>query len=108
MQMQIKIPCLHETGEVKNTNVTVSDHYLLNKTEITKLLIYAAKNLRNPAIVSGVQVRLTQGIKGMTCPRPIKGTVAKKMSKLDALFMERYTEGGIPEIVDKLYKIMAS
>lgn len=104
---KIEIPCRHETGEVTDNSV-VDDYHPLTWMEVAKLLITAAKSgyREDYVTVSIIQVRLTQGIVGMTCPRPIKGEIARKEYQLNTLYMERYIEGGIPEIVDELYSIM--
>lgn len=36
---------------------------------------------------SDVQVRLLQGIEGMECPRPIDGSVAKRMNSFEAFYV---------------------
>jgi hypothetical protein len=106
MSSKIKIACPHETGEIKISKV-VSDYHPLNKREITNLLDKAAKNSGNVAVVSEIQVRLNQGIVGITCPRPITGKVVNRLNELDNLFMKKYKEGSSPDTVDRLYQIMA-
>ena len=110
---KIKIPCRHETGEVTDNSV-VDDYHPLTWMEIAKLLITAAKSgyRKDYATVSVIQVRLVQGIVGMTCPRPgpsvygERNIIRQKMQELETLYMKEYMRGGIPEIVDELYLIM--
>ena len=105
MRDEIKIACPHETGKV-GINKTVSDYYPLTKTEISKLLTTAANNPGDVTIISEVQVRLNQGIVGITCPSPITGKVAEKLNELDKIFIKEYERGSSPDTVDKLHKIM--
>lgn len=105
MTNKIKIACAHEIGEA-GTNETVSDYHPLTKEEIYKLLITASSNRGDAVAVSEVQVRLDQGIVGITCPRPIAGNVAKKLNELDRTFIELYEKRPTPDTADKLYKIM--
>lgn len=53
-----------------------------------------------------IQVRLIQGIKGMTCPRPYdEGQVSRNGPEMVSLFVDRHQEGGTDELVylfDKL------
>ena len=104
---KIEIPCRHETGEIADNSV-VDDYHPLTWMEIAELLITAAKSRieGDHTTVSVIQVRLVQGIIGMTCPRPVTGRIAEKMNRLEELYVERYIEGGIPEIVDELHSIM--
>jgi hypothetical protein len=93
------------TGKIP-TSETISDYYPLTKEEISKLLTTAANNKGNVKLVSEVQVRLDQGIVGITCPRQITGKVAEKLKELDNIFIEEYEKKVSPDTVDKLYKIM--
>lgn len=107
MKDKIKIACPHEKGEIGISKV-VNDHYPLNKEEIANLLKTAAQNWNDPTIVSEIQIRLNQGIVGITCPRPIKGKVAEKLIEMDRLFMKKYKEGSSPETVNRPYQIMVN
>jgi hypothetical protein len=98
-----KIPCKHETGEVPDTHTTVSDYYPLSRDEVVTLLEEAKSGGR---IVSEVQVRLNQGIKGMTCPRPIVGDVAERSNKLDQFYVDNYEYGAIPRVVDTIMDLL--
>ena len=105
MRDKIKIACSHMTRKV-GINETVSDYYPLTKEEISELLTTAANNKGDVSLISGVQVRLNQGIVGITCPRPITGKVAEKLNELDKIFIKEYKSGSSPDTVDKLHKIM--
>lgn len=105
MTDKIKIECPHITRKL-DIKETVNDYYPLTKTEISKLLATAANNQGNLSLISEVQVRLNQGITGITCPRPITGKVANKLKELDNIFVKEYERGPSHDLVDKLYKIM--
>lgn len=105
MTDKIKIACQHLTGNVA-TNETISDYHPLTKEEISKLLTTASNNLHDITIISEIQVRLDQGIVGITCPRPITGKVAEKLNELDSIFIKEYERKVTPDIVEKLYKVM--
>lgn len=105
MTDKIKIACPHITGKV-DINQTVSDYHPLTKEEISNLLTTVENNQDNVAIVSRIQVRLDQGIVGVTCPRPITGKVAEKLKELNNIFIREYKEKVSHDRVDKLYKIM--
>ena len=92
MAKKIAIACPHEIDKA-GIHEVVSDYHPLSKEEIAHLLKTAVKNKGNVMKVSEVQVRLDQGIVGITCPRPVTGKVAKKLNELDSLFIEKYKEG---------------
>lgn len=101
--VQIIIPCKHESGEEKDHRKVVPDYHSLTRDEIKELL-EMAKAL-NPVMETGklsqIQVRLNQGIMGMTCPRPADSRqVANNMFLVDKLFTNRFAEGATPDLVD--------
>lgn len=105
MTPKIKIACPHITDKVP-TDKVVSDYHPLTEEEIYKLLITASSNRGDAVAISEIQVRLDQGIVGITCPRPITGNVAKKLNELDRTFIEDYEKRPTHNTADKLYKIM--
>lgn len=73
-----------------------SDYYPLTVTEVCQMLEaarFAKKWIKsNPqegtVQIANIQVRLGQGIPGMTCPRPIDGDVADKLCDLDSAYVK--------------------
>jgi hypothetical protein len=82
--VRTSIPCQHETGQVTDPHQTVPDYHPLTRDEIWQLLTLAAAT--SISLRGKIQVRLYQGITGMTCPRPIEGSVAKRQSAVDVLY----------------------
>lgn len=99
----ISIPCGHEPGQGSGELTVLRDYYPLSRDEIKKLLDMAASD---PESASEIQVRLVQGIKGMTCPRPVTGPVAQKMGKLERIFVDRFHLGGTPDLVEAIMMLM--
>jgi hypothetical protein len=99
------IHCSHPRG------TTVPDYYPLTRGEIGRLVSIAlAGSLTAPRYftTSTVQVRLTQGISGMTCPRPADGEVAERMHAMDSLFIEwMHAPGNVVELINSLDMILS-
>ncbi len=74
-----QIPCTH-TSE----NDTVSDYHPLTRDELRELLAVA---LSDRSTASDVQCRIVQGIPGIVCPHEIDGEVAKRMNKVEEIFV---------------------
>ena len=89
--MKIDTRCKHERGKVHDYRKTVSDHRPLTRQKVSEILDEAIRNRRD---ASKCQVRLTTGIPGMTCPRPIEGPVAKASTALDVAFV-KFVKGEI-------------
>lgn len=72
-------PCQHEGG--------TGEHHPLTPEEVRALLETAAASddwrERN-----NIQIRLTQGVRGITCPHPAEGDVARRMSAVGRLYVE--------------------
>lgn len=117
---QYHIPCDHKHG-----NATIADHHPLTTQEVIDLLETARATKDhvdfNPReatqIIASIQVRLGQGIPGLTCPRPIDGEVSKKLNALDhayvewiqdpmTLFLKEQSITEYDEIVIKLMSLM--
>lgn len=93
------IPCPHEKGA--SISEKLPDYHPINETEITELLgeaLRLAAILDKPGIknnahllvgrIAAIQVRLTQGIKGMTCPRPYcEENIARRMFLVDRQYV---------------------
>lgn len=78
MPVQFKVPCIHDTKGI-NSNETVANFYPLTIMEIF-MLIHVAYAYRKKVgiIVTDIQARLSQGIIGMTCPKPEKGEIGER------------------------------
>lgn len=93
------IPCPHEKGA--SISEKLPDYHPINEAEIAELLNEALRLeaiLNKPGIknnahllvgrIAGIQVRLNQGIKGMTCPRPYcEEDIARRMFLVDQQYM---------------------
>jgi hypothetical protein len=88
---QYHIPCNHQHSD------DVADHYPLTTQEVIDMLETARATKDhidfNPReatqTIASIQVRLAQGIPGLTCPRQIDGPVAeKKMNALDNAYVD--------------------
>ena len=90
------IECLHDQG-LAPRDETVADYHPLSTQEVIELL-QAAIGLKDHADrsphgatqgIASIQVRLTQGIPGMTCPRPYDDSVVcEKMNALDSAYVD--------------------
>jgi len=102
--MDIEIPCPHEVEQFKNLKQVVPDYHPLSKEDITKMLTIA-KTSQEP-LTSRIHSRLTQGIVGMTCPRPVMGKLGIKQRQLNNLFVETLLQSAEHDLVEKFYQIM--
>ncbi len=83
--MQIDTRCGHLRNPKIPLEVRVDDHKPLTFEGLKSLLTAAvAANCQQRA---KIQVRLNQAISGMTCPRPIHGSVAGWASELNRLYV---------------------
>jgi len=97
--MKFTVPCLHERWLVSSTEV-VADYHPLKLEEVLAMIQIAChcdplKSKEAAAQISEIQVRLNQGIMGMTCPGPNEGEIAARCAKVDDLFM-RVIDKGCP------------
>lgn len=100
----MKIPCKHETGEVKDSSTTVADFHPLTEDEVGKLLSDSVN--ASVSVSAGIQVRLNQAIPGMVCPRPVQGKVSDSMSKLDSLYVSEHRKGNDPALRQRIMAIL--
>ncbi len=101
--MKIDIRCPHERDRELRTDIYVSDHKPLTFREMKSLLETAATaDVHNR---NRIQVRLNQAIPGMTCPRPTVGKVARRMTRLDALYVKTDPKN-LPEMADAFWAII--
>ena len=62
------IPCPHEAGDVAvESTMIATDHHSLTRLDVASLLNEAQQHSDDAIFVSKVQIRLVQGIIGMTC-----------------------------------------
>ncbi len=87
MNNLLGIPCPHESGQVKDHSEIASDCHPLSDNEIKELLDLASRS-NNGRYLSQIQVRLNQ------------------MNEVDLLFVERYSEGGTPELVEEFSSLL--
>ncbi len=101
-----RIPCPHAANSKIPSGKRCPDYHPLSPKGVKALLDYAKENCGNSGIVAAVQVRLTQAIPGMTCPKPIRGKVANRSEKLDQVYITGYKTGGTPELVHVIVAIL--
>lgn len=104
--MQVKIPCPHESRQVKDFREVLANHHPLSKEEIAELL-KLAKNSKHP-LTSHIQDRLNQGIVGMVCPRPTTDKMAEKARELNSFFVKVLRKGAKPAHVERFHQIMTA
>ncbi len=94
--------CQHDSGIEKDHRKVVPDHHPLTRDEIAELL-KMAKGLnivtQNDEF-NKIQMRLNQGVMGMTCPPPTYGDVADKMFAMRRIFRKRFAEGPTVDMID--------
>ena len=88
MKYDFSIPCPHELNKVRNYRIVLPDYHPLSKKEVESLMTEAVKGAKQGGaegskLVTAVQVRLRQSIKGSTCPNTQgeSSTVASAMSE---------------------------
>ncbi len=86
--------------------VHLPDHHPLTMKEVEDILNFAGKNHRRRTITMRAQNRLFQGIPGMTCPRPVEGSVFQSLHKLGTLFIENCDQGGVGWLVDEIMEVL--
>ena len=103
-----KIPYPHEAGKVKDSKRTVDDHHYLSRQDVHDLVKEAeGANFRR---FNEIQVRLGQGIVGMTYPQPLESSVDEKLCELEEHFVSARRANILsnPKLADHLYRIMVS
>lgn len=105
--MSIDTRCKHERENI-STGRTVSDYQPLSKDEIASLLLTAST--ADHRLANQIQIRLTQGIRGILCPRQIDGEVARRSAELESLYVETLENepSELPKssMVERFYKLM--
>lgn len=85
---------------------TIVDYHPLTKDEIAELLRTAQASQGDATLLAQIQIRLSQGIRGMTSPHPTDGPVKERNSRLNELYVNRYREGPTTQLVNMLYALM--
>lgn len=101
-QFPFEILCPHELDPSILIKTRLPDYHPLTAQEIASLLDFAKAHQNDGVAVSKVQVRLNQGVPGRTCPRTIHGYNAQQSTELDRVFVDRYKEGGTPDVVKNI------
>ena len=79
----------------------------LTPEEVAALLDEARRTAAYYVVrVSRIQVRLGHAIEGITSPYPAQWAVADRKAALDQLFVDRYWEGAVPDLVAELCRLM--
>ncbi|MDQ1283717.1 MAG: hypothetical protein QG620_65 [Patescibacteria group bacterium] len=102
-----EIPCPHEAYGDIPLDKDLPDYHPLTRSEIADLLNFARDHENDGIAVSKAQVRLIQGIPGMTCPRAIDNNVAEREARLSEIFVNRYRLGGTDDLVDAIEMLMS-
>ena len=102
---QFIIRCPHATSNAP-FDARMPDYHPLTRDELRALLTMAV-TAENP-LTSQIQVRLTQAIRGMVCPRPLDGDVAERENKIDSLYIETLNSNprALPGLTDTFYSLM--
>lgn len=106
MRYWFEIPCPHEAYPSIPSHKTHPNHHPLTRDEIVELLDFARDHKEDVVAVSKAQVRLIQGIPGVTCPSSTDDEVARKKAKLNQIFVDRFELGGAPDLVEVIESFM--
>lgn len=103
-QCQFRFPCPHETSRM-NHPPNNSDYHALSKKQIGCLLEIAQKSA-GVEVVSDIQVRLVQGIVGITCP--YQEAHMPQLNKISELYMGFINGNGVSSesLADELHAVM--
>ena len=117
-----EIPCPHEEvvdktlpleerAEKHSRMPRLPDYHPLTKEEVAKFLdetFEVARTGQGGDIhkIYAIQIRLIQGIVGMTCPMPTCGEVHDKWQQVRSLHIEVIQNGSNSAVVEQMYKIM--
>ncbi len=93
----------YEIGLV-SSDVPTSDYHPLTMQEIVALLEIAVR--ADAFTVSSIQVRLEQGIVGVTCPDIPESEAVRRQGLLDTCYMAHYWRGADPALVQYLFDCM--
>ena len=105
MSLGYSIDCEHDTGEVP-VSVEVNNHFPLEREELKKLLKIAAVE-KDVGIISDIQVRVVQGIPGLTCPLRWDMVTMRKEHLVSEAFLS-VTPDNVDEVADMIMELYVS
>jgi len=95
--------CPHERG-ARYDGKPKRAYSPLSLDEVKRLLLLASRSA-DVQLLTTIQVRLTNGIRGMKCPRQISGTVAERSQRINQIYV--YTApAGLPTKAKLIYALM--
>lgn len=100
-----EIPCPHQNPFYHNSLETLPDHHRLSREEIIDLMEEA--KVSDEPTAAQISRRLIQGIPGMVCPVPFFGPLAERAMKLSLFFIQNYTKGSAPDVVDGIISLLS-
>jgi hypothetical protein len=102
-----ELPCRHAAAGMPHDD-DVPDYEPLSRDQVTALLDEAARARARGdwRTVAVLQSRLGRALPGITCPRQADGPVAGRGARLNRLLVERYAEGGTPELTASVWAIL--
>jgi hypothetical protein len=101
----LALPCRHEAAGAPHDG-RITDYEPLSRDGVASLLNEAAW-APDVYTVAALQCRLGRAVPGHTCPGQVDGPAADQETRLYALFVDRYREGGTPELVGAVWSILA-
>jgi hypothetical protein len=102
------VPCKHEAAGMPHDG-DVPDYEPLTLDQVAALLDAASSaGARGDwRTANRLHVRLSRALPGSTCPRQVDGPVAERETRLGSLFVDRYREGGTPELTGAVRAVLA-
>lgn len=105
MSLGYSIDCEHDTGEVPDS-VEVNNHFPLEREELKRLLEIAAVE-EDVGIISDIQVRVVQGIPGLTSSAKWDMVKIRKEHLVSEAFLSA-TPDNIDEVADIIMELYVS
>ena len=105
MSLGYSIDCEHETN-VTPVSVEVNNHFPLEREELKKLLEIAAVE-KDVRFFSDIQVRVVQGIPGLTCPLRWDMVTLRKDHLISEAFLS-VTPDNVDEVADTIMELYVS
>ena len=105
MSLGYSIDCEHETNGT-SVSVEVNNHFILEREELIKLLKIAAAE-KDVSIFSDIQVRVVQGIPGLTCPLRLDMVTLRKVHLISEAFLS-VTPDNVDEVTDTIVELYVS
>jgi len=102
----VHLPCPHESQGIDHETL-VPNYHPLSRREIRNLL-QNAHQTGDFAVRHSIQIRLSQGIQGYTCPLPSDNPIADKEAAIADLLLASYKQAPTSSLVKAMYNIMNS